>query len=122
MFDVDRFKKINDTYGHQAGDVVLKTIADIVAGLIRTPDVFARWGGEEFMILAPHTDINSAVQLSEKLRMSIEEHDFGALPVITCSFGITELQENDTVSDFTERVDRALYDAKGQGRNRGCVR
>lgn len=118
MFDIDHFKKINDTYGHQVGDYVLKTIADIVRNNIRTTDSFGRWGGEEFMILLPETTLKNAGELAEKIRNIIENYIFKDVKLVTISCGVTQFIQDDTFDSFIKRVDDALYNAKKQGRNR----
>ncbi|WP_051654139.1 diguanylate cyclase [Persephonella sp. KM09-Lau-8] len=118
IFDIDHFKKINDTYGHQVGDYVLKTIAKIVKENIRDTDVFARWGGEEFVIIAPETDISGTRILAEKLRKKIEEYNFDKVGKVTSSFGVTEATPEDTPDSIVKRADQALYLAKEKGRNR----
>lgn len=118
MFDLDHFKKINDTYGHAMGDHVLREVASTVNDNIRGHDVFARWGGEEFMVLAPRTDQHQAVELAEKLRCLCESHDFGNDLKATASFGVTQFRVGDTEETFTGRVDATLYAAKMNGRNR----
>jgi len=117
MFDIDHFKSINDTYGHLMGDTVLKEVAMLILASIRNVDIFSRWGGEEFMILSPNNELKSAQQLTEKLRVQIEKHDFSCPCKMTCSFGLTQFRENDTADSFIKRVDDALYRAKGRGRN-----
>lgn len=117
MFDVDRFKSINDTYGHLVGDAVLKEIARLVSANIRSVDIFARWGGEEFMILSPNNELKSAQQMTEKLRVEIEKEDFSCPCKLTCSFGLAQFREDDTADSFINRVDDALYRAKARGRN-----
>ena len=116
MYDIDHFKQINDTYGHQTGDRVLKELTALVAGNIRSSDLLARWGGEEFMIIVPH-DPNPRA-LAEKLRYVIEHHDFAGIDQLTCSFGVAILLSKDTAETFTGRADDALYEAKLKGRNR----
>lgn len=118
MFDIDHFKAVNDRYGHQTGDSVLREIAGLVSQNIRNADLFGRWGGEEFMILVPENDLNNAFRLAEKLRMKIETHEFKDVGRATCSFGVTEFREEDTVVSLAGRADDALYAAKGNGRNR----
>jgi diguanylate cyclase (GGDEF)-like protein len=117
MFDIDYFKKINDTYGHHAGDQVLRELAKVISAKIRETDVFARWGGEEFMILSPYADGEHAARLAEKLRGAVETHAFVKAKV-TCSFGVTEFDARDTSESLVARVDAALYQAKAEGRNR----
>lgn len=117
MLDLDYFKKVNDTYGHNIGDFVLKTFTSIVADLIRDADSFARWGGEEFVVLLRHTSCEQAFGVAEKIRRAVESHDFGQAGHITCSIGITTVFPEDTLAEAIERADRALYSAKDQGRN-----
>jgi diguanylate cyclase (GGDEF)-like protein len=119
MFDIDHFKKINDTFGHNVGDYTLKTIASLVGGLIRESDTFVRWGGEEFIILAPSTSLQNASILAEKLRASIEAYNFETVGRVTCSFGVAEASTNRLdFEELVERADKALYVAKKGGRNR----
>lgn len=118
MFDIDHFKAINDTYGHLAGDVVLREVSRVISDNIRNVDIFARWGGEEFIVLSPNNEWKSAWQLAEKLRAQIEKFDFSCPCTVTCSYGVTQFQENDTVDSLIKRVDYALYQAKERGRNR----
>jgi len=119
FFDIDHFKKVNDTYGHDIGDFVLQNIAKIVSSNIRESDVFGRWGGEEFIVILPKTPLNEAVRVANKLRKSIESEHFGIEQKITCSFGVTEVREGDTASTLLKRADEYLYIAKESGRN--CV-
>jgi diguanylate cyclase (GGDEF)-like protein len=118
MFDIDHFKQVNDVHGHQAGDDVLVGLAQIAAKYIRNTDLLARWGGEEFVILAPGLDGPAAYQAADKLRAVIEQATFGAVGTITCSFGVTQYFEGDTADTLVARVDSALYRAKTNGRNR----
>ncbi len=116
-FDIDFFKKINDTYGHDKGDFVLKELSRIVKLNLRDSDIFGRWGGEEFLIILPNTDINGAKKVAEKIRTAVKNSDFDGINV-TISLGITQLNMNDDVDSFINRADRALYKAKRNGRNR----
>lgn len=118
MFDVDHFKKINDQYGHTAGDNVLKGLADIVRENIRKIDYFIRWGGEEFMILSSETNLAKACKLAQKIRKVIENHDFENVEKITVSLGVAEFKDTDTVNSFIKRADDAMYKAKKARRNR----
>lgn len=118
MFDIDHFKEVNDTYGHDVGDKVLKTLTQLVQGQIRDSDVFARWGGEEFMIITPN-NLGSSEQLAEKLRCYIHEHVFDTVGNVTCSFGVTQSRKGDAVETIVKRCDEMLYTAKHSGRN--CV-
>ena len=120
MFDVDHFKKVNDTYSHQVGDMVLKQIASIVRSEIRQSDLFIRWGGEEFMILLTNTPKESALVAAEKIRKSFENFEFDTVSKVTCSFGVAGLEEEDSVSKFISKADEAMYQAKVAGRN--CVK
>jgi diguanylate cyclase (GGDEF)-like protein len=117
IFDIDFFKNVNDTYGHPAGDYVLRTIADIVKSNIRKPDVFARYGGEEFVILLPDTKIDGAIDVAEKLREEIESYKFNEVGSVTCSLGVSELDIGQDADILIKNADQALYIAKQQGRN-----
>ncbi len=118
MFDIDRFKRINDTYGHHTGDCVLKKIAGLVTKIVRIHDLFARWGGEEFMIMVTNSPLENARLFAEKLRTRMEEHAFPGVGRVTCSFGVAQFVCDETDDLFTRRVDEALYRAKAQGGNR----
>ncbi|MEE9515146.1 MAG: GGDEF domain-containing protein, partial [Candidatus Brocadiales bacterium] len=118
MIDIDRFKHVNDKHGHQAGDVVLQELAELITRNVREQDIVTRWGGEEFMILSPFNYVKNAAKLSEKLRVKIEGHRFYGVGTVTCSFGVTQFRDGDTTDSFTSRVDKALYKAKRDGRNR----
>ncbi|MGE5758437.1 MAG: diguanylate cyclase [Sideroxydans sp.] len=119
MYDLDHFKQVNDTFGHDAGDHVLQTVANLVKRSIRAIDVDARWGGEEFMILMPQSDIEGARNAAEKLRVAIAGQHFDKVGYITASFGVAEFGSGDDIGSLLKRVDDALYKAKGRGRN--CV-
>ena len=119
ILDIDYFKKVNDTYGHLAGDEVLKQIAKLIKCHIREDDVFARWGGEEF-VLAFDVEKKKGLEISNELRAHIEKEIFNSVGHITCSFGITEFKHDDTLESITSRADHALYNAKEAGRNRVC--
>ncbi|HQN65814.1 MAG TPA: GGDEF domain-containing protein [Methylophilus sp.] len=121
MMDVDFFKKVNDTYGHAAGDDVLRTVGLLIANELRQGDIIARFGGEEFLIMLPMTDIQAAQHLVERLRQSIENQKFmfeGQVISVTASFGVTSLAPNDNAERMIERADKALFQAKNAGRNR----
>jgi diguanylate cyclase (GGDEF)-like protein len=118
MYDLDHFKQVNDTYGHIVGDEVLITVAGIVRKNIRSVDIFARSGGEEFMILSPQADIEGARQLAEKMRNAVADYPFGGAGKVTASFGVTALESEDDSTLFVKRADDALYKAKSSGRNR----
>jgi diguanylate cyclase (GGDEF)-like protein/PAS domain S-box-containing protein len=118
MFDLDHFKRINDTLGHNTGDHVLKEVAGLVARRLRAHDYFCRWGGEEFLILATKNELTQAVQLAEVLRRLIADHDFGDGLRLTASFGVGSYVWDETPEALIDRVDTALYRAKTGGRNR----
>ena len=117
LFDVDDFKGINDNYGHLTGDKILKEMAALVASHLREADIFARWGGEEFIILTPETGRTNALELAEKLRRLLATHDFGIGQVVTSSFGISELEADQGIEELLQAADIALYTAKRQGKN-----
>jgi len=119
FFDIDHFKKVNDSYGHSVGDDVLEQITAIVSSANRNADIFARYGGEEFIILTPETNINGAMIHAERLRRDIEKFEFDTIDHLTSSFGVTEFKvETDTIETLLDRADKALYIAKDNGRNR----
>lgn len=122
FFDIDHFKRVNDAYGHDVGDDVLKELAKVIKYNIRQSDIFSRWGGEEFMILLPNTSLKEAAILAEKLRQIIAKHKFPLPQQITCSFGVIEIQNDDDMHSALKRVDSLLYQAKESGRNRVCVK
>lgn len=118
MLDLDYFKRINDTYGHMAGDEVLKQVSETVSGIIRSTDIFGRFGGEEFVVLIPETSVNGAVQVAEKIRLAIEKAVWPVDEIITVSIGVVERNLNESLDDLYRRVDHQLYQAKTAGRNR----
>lgn len=118
MFDIDFFKNVNDTYGHDVGDKVLEELAEIVTRSIRATDTFARWGGEEFMILARNSDARSATILAEKIRKKVENFLFADGIEITISLGISVYDKNKTKETLLKEADEALYQAKSLGRNK----
>ncbi|MFZ3137929.1 MAG: diguanylate cyclase [Thermodesulfovibrionales bacterium] len=118
MFDIDHFKKVNDTYGHTVGDYVLQTLTQIVKEKLREIDSLVRWGGEEFIIIAPETDIEKAEVLAERIRKGTENYIFDQVGAITISLGVAQLKKDDTEDTFIKRVDDAMYLAKQKGRNR----
>lgn len=118
LFDVDHFKHINDTYGHPVGDAVLQELATLVGANIRPGDLFARWGGEEFVVLASNCNLSGVQLFAEKLRHIIDTQAFPTVGHVTCSFGVAEFQPGESPEAFLSRVDEGLYRAKQQGRNR----
>jgi diguanylate cyclase (GGDEF)-like protein len=118
MYDLDHFKLVNDTFGHDTGDYLLQAITSLVQENIRATDVVARWGGEEFMVLMPQTDLEAAGKVAEKLRLAIAGHAFDKVNEMTVSFGVTAFEPPEDQHSLLKRVDDALYLAKKQGRNR----
>ena len=130
MIDVDYFKKVNDTYGHAAGDCVLKAVSEIIKTEIREYDIACRYGGEEFFIFLPQTNLNEAVLVAQRLRKVIEESkmDIREAKVenvpflkITVSIGVCQYDGAKSASAFAQNADKALYEAKTSGRNRVIV-
>ena len=118
LLDIDDFKSVNDTYGHHVGDIVLKEFSRILENEVRKVDMVGRWGGEEFLILLPETNIKEAKKVAEHLREKIESFKFTMIDKKTSSFGVSQYQEDDTVERIINRADRALYKAKNSGKNR----
>ncbi len=118
MYDLDYFKRVNDTFGHDVGDYVLRAVTDLVKQNIRATDVVARWGGEEFLVLMPQMDMRGAGKAAEKLRQAIAGHHFDKVSELTASFGVVVFDAQDDQNSLLKRVDDALYRAKQQGRNR----
>ena len=118
MFDIDHFKKINDTYGHNVGDNVLKGMVKIVEEHLRKSDNLYRTGGEEFIVILPNTDIEKAEIVAEKIREAICKTKFEKVGRVTISIGVTQVTEDDDEDTVTSRVDEALYRAKNTGRNK----
>ncbi|HLP98805.1 MAG TPA: CHASE domain-containing protein [Sideroxyarcus sp.] len=121
MFDIDFFKRVNDAYGHQAGDEVLVQVARLLKENVRGIDVPGRWGGEEFLVVCPETDVDGACLLAEKLRAIVAAHEFHPVGHNTCSFGVASRLPDESVDALLGRLDAALYCAKEQGRNRVVV-
>lgn len=117
IFDIDHFKRINDSLGHLAGDAVLKELTALVTQNIRTSDVFARWGGEEFAVLLPENRPEQALFFARKIRAEIQGHLFSIGTRVTCSFGVASFAPDDDVDDLVNRADTALYEVKRSGRN-----
>jgi diguanylate cyclase (GGDEF)-like protein len=119
MADIDHFKRVNDTYGHEAGDRVLAMFGDLLRRQTRATDVVARFGGEEFVVLMPHTDIEQATELAERIRQALAASRFEPSPgAITVSVGVAELAAGEPGEALLRRADMALYEAKQTGRNR----
>jgi diguanylate cyclase (GGDEF)-like protein len=118
LFDIDHFKRVNDTWGHNQGDLVLKGIVQQVQGRLRRIDTLARWGGEEFSVLLPQTSGADAYLVAEKIRQSLEQVEFGQVGRVTASFGVAMYQPGESNAELLGRADNALYRAKHAGRNR----
>jgi diguanylate cyclase (GGDEF)-like protein/hemerythrin-like metal-binding protein/PAS domain S-box-containing protein len=121
LLDIDHFKRINDTFGHPAGDRVLRELADRVRVAIRLSDSLTRWGGEEFIVLMPNTGLSSAAVLAERIREGIASQDFEGVGPVTASFGLAEYLPASSLEVWLERVDRAMYRAKSEGRNQVII-
>lgn len=117
LFDIDYFKHLNDNFGHQTGDELLIMVARLISAELRTNDVFARWGGDEFVIMLPNTDASAAEQTAEKIRSIIENCKASPAGMVTLSIGVAEYRINEALSTFIKRADDALYLAKKSGRN-----
>ncbi|MBF0370586.1 MAG: diguanylate cyclase, partial [Magnetococcales bacterium] len=121
LFDIDHFKTINDTHGHQAGDDVLKKLTKVIEENIRASELLARWGGDEFLVVAPESDLEQARILGEKLRKAVAEATFPHADSVRCSFGVARFVPKESLRGLMERVDRALYQAKEMGRDQVAV-
>jgi len=124
MFDIDHFKQVNDQFGHQLGDRALKHLVDVAQTTIRDADILCRWGGEEFIVLCPKTELGEAAQLAERMRLALERNPLNAgsdTLVVKASFGVTTAHASESMDVMVARADGALYDAKNQGRNRVVV-
>lgn len=118
IFDIDHFKRVNDDFGHLEGDNVLKDLSKLVKKKIRPTDLLARWGGEEFVVLVPEHNLATAFIFADRIRIIVENNDFTIPRKVTCSFGVAEFEKSESLSDFLNRADHALYKAKEAGRNR----
>ena len=118
LLDIDYFKSVNDTFGHQAGDQVLVAVSSILSKNTRKTDIVGRWGGEEFIVICPHTDEAGVFKLADNLRQKFEAHHFPVVEHKTASFGVTTYQQGDQPGEIVRRADEALYLAKNKGRNR----
>lgn len=118
LLDADHFKSVNDRYGHDAGDEVLVLLARALEARVRETDTVCRWGGEEFIVLLPQTDLENAALLAESLRRSVEQIRVPHLPPVTVSIGVAQHCASETGDSLIKRADEALYQAKAAGRNR----
>jgi len=120
LLDIDFFKKVNDTFGHNTGDKVLIQISHALLRTLRNIDIVCRWGGEEFIVLLPTADIHNASLLAEKLRVYIEKSEIDLVGHVNASFGVSQVREGEDMNEAIARADKALYLAKNNGRN--CVK
>ncbi|MBN2654348.1 MAG: diguanylate cyclase [Nitrospirae bacterium] len=120
LFDIDDFKSLNDRFGHNEGDRVLRNVARVVLRAIRSSDLFGRWGGEEFVFMLPHTDSAAAIAVAEKVCSAIRNAKISLVSEVTASFGVATYKGAETLEDFIDRADSAMYQAKRSGKN--CVR
>lgn len=118
LIDCDYFKSVNDDHGHQVGDLVLIEMARVLRQTVRVTDTVGRWGGEEFLVIMPETELYGALQVGEKIRQAIDAHVFPTVGHRTASFGAAELRSADDIKGIIARADEALYLAKANGRNR----
>jgi len=118
MYDIDHFKTINDTYGHEVGDIALVELTKCVKEVVREGDIIGRWGGEEFLVLANNITLEQATGLAERIREHVAKATFTHIGHMTISIGVVAAREGDTGQLLFERVDQALYEAKRSGRNR----
>ena len=118
LIDIDKFKLVNDNYGHLIGDKVLITFSNILKKNSRKTDIVGRWGGEEFMIICTDTNISDAMKIAENIRKTIENYKFDIVKNCTASLGVSEINEEDNINSLLKRVDENLYKAKENGRNR----
>lgn len=121
ILDIDYFKETNDKYGHQVGDEILIQICNIISNNIRESDIFGRWGGEEFILLLPQTNLDNAYIVAENLRNKIENHSFEKVGQKTISIGISQFDNIEDTKQFIKRADDAMYKAKNSGRNKVLV-
>jgi len=121
MFDLDRFKQVNDTFGHEAGDNVLKAVTRAIQQVLRSTDRFGRWGGDEFMVLVNVGDMNQAYHAAQRLRDAVHQRLGDRFRMVTISVGVAPYHRGDTVEDWVARADQALYRAKEAGRDRVMV-
>lgn len=121
MADIDHFKMVNDTHGHEAGDKVLVEVASLLSEALRMPDKVGRYGGEEFLVVLPHTTLTQAKKIAERMRVAVGEWAFkygGKSSTVTISIGLTQYRKGEDLEQLLSRVDQALYQAKAAGRNK----
>lgn len=118
LFDLDDFKKVNDTYGHLVGDKIIIEIADLLRKYTRESDIIGRWGGEEFIIICLKTNLQEALVVALNLKEKVSLHKFDKVGNKTASFGVSTFKDNDTITELLTRADDAMYKAKTNGKNR----
>lgn len=118
LLDIDHFKRINDTFGHEVGDEVLRCLVQALKGRLREADILGRWGGEEFVVLLPGTDAERGQHVAEQLREQVTTTTFPCVGLVTISLGVAEYRPGEPVKDWVKRADEAMYAAKEGGRNR----
>jgi len=121
LMDIDEFKQVNDLYGHITGDHVMVCTANILKKSVRCTDAVGRWGGDEFLIILPQTNLEQAYLVAEKIRTAISSEIFPVSKSLTCSFGVCCYSEGDNHDTLLSRTDKALYEAKNSGRNRAVL-
>jgi len=117
IIDIDDFKKINDTFGHNIGDSVLQQFSEVILASTRSLDIISRWGGEEFLILCPQTNLESAASVGKRILSFIRDHDFNDVGHLTASLGIVVAKEQESFEEIVNRADQCLYQAKNNGKN-----
>lgn len=120
MIDTDHFKRVNDQCGHAVGDMVLREVANVVIDAIRASDIPGRWGGEEFLVICPNTDVEAALRVAERVRERVDHREFGGAGHITVSIGVSAFEKGVSVEGTVRNADELLYRAKSEGRNRVC--
>jgi diguanylate cyclase (GGDEF)-like protein len=115
--DIDHFKAVNGTFGHDVGDDILRAFADINRNICRPSDLPCRWGGEEFVLLLPETGLEGANRTAERPRLDIETNEFKAVGTLTASLGVAQVRHSKSADRLQKRADEALYEAKNNGRN-----
>src|SRR4029077_10823366 len=119
LIDIDRFKQVNDTFGHQAGDQVLRDISALIRGTVRAYDILVRWGGEEFLLVLPGVDLDAARTLADRVRIAVEALETHGIGPVTISAGVAKFEHDYDFAATLKTADRRLYQAKAAGRN--CV-
>ena len=123
LLDIDNFKSINDNYGHQTGDEVLKEISKLILTHVREADICVRWGGEEFLMLLPHTNLDGAIVVAEKVRTTISSQPITKENlIVTSSFGVSQMADDDDENTLLIKSDKCLYEAKNSGKNKVIAR